>query len=113
MLNILSNAIQYNSEHGCISLDSEIIDQQRLRISVSDCGEGLTEEEIANLFTPFERLNTINNVHGAGIGLVISKHLMEIMKGSIGVKSTPNRGSTFWLEVQLAPSQDKKSSQES
>ena len=113
LLNILSNAIQYNSEHGCISLDSEIIDQQRLRISVSDCGEGLTEEEIANLFTPFERLNTINNVHGAGIGLVISKHLMEIMKGSIGVKSTPNRGSTFWLEVQLAPSQDKKSSQES
>lgn len=101
LLNILSNAVKYNNTHGSITIDSEIIDKQRLRISVTDCGEGLTDEEIANLFIPFERLNTVNTVQGIGIGLVISKHLMELMKGNIGVHSTPDSGSTFWLEIEL------------
>ena len=102
LLNLLSIAIEHNGDHSCITLDSEIIDKQRLRISVTDNGEGLTDEEITNLFTPFERLNTVNNVQGAGIGLVISKYLMELMNGTIGVTSTPSSGNTFWLEIELA-----------
>lgn len=108
LLNIISNAIKFNSDNGCITLDSEIINKQRLRISVTYSGESLTDEQIANLFTPFERLNTVINIEGVGIGLVISKYLIELMKGSIGVKSTPNAGSTFWLEVKLVQPQNKK-----
>ena len=107
LLNIISNAIKFNSDNGRITLDSEIIDKQRLRISVTYNGESLTDEQIANLFTPFEKLNTVSNIEGVGIGLVISKYLIELMNGSIGVKSTPNDGSTFWLEIELVQAQKK------
>lgn len=109
LLNILSNAIKYNNDHARIIIDSEIINTQRLRITVADSGEGLTDEQIANLFTPFERLDTLTNTDGVGIGLVISKYLVELMKGNIGVNSTPHAGSTFWLELELAQPQDKNS----
>jgi len=101
LLNIISNAIKFNNDNSCITLDSEVIDKQRLRISVTYSGESLTDEQIANLFTPFEKLNSVVNIEGVGIGLVISKYLIELMNGSIGVKSTPNDGSTFWLEIEL------------
>ena len=99
LLNLLSNAVKYGSDHNRIILNSHIIDNQRLRISVTDTGKGLTETEITKLFTPFERLNTVNNVDGTGIGLVISKQLMELMDGDIGVDSTPDKGSTFTIEL--------------
>jgi len=102
LLNLLSNAVKYNHAQGRITLDCEIIDESRIRIRVTDTGEGLTEKEIAKLFTSFERLNTENNVEGTGIGLVISKHLIELMGGTIGVESTPGEGSTFWIEAKLA-----------
>ncbi len=101
LVNILSNAVKYNRESGYITLDSELIDEQHLRISVTDTGEGLTEDEITRLFSPFDRLNNVNNVEGTGIGLVITKHLAELMGGTIGVESTPGEGSTFWVELEL------------
>lgn len=101
LVNLLSNAVKYNRENGRITLDSELMDKQRLRIRVTDSGEGLTKEDIDKLFTPFERLDKVNNVEGAGIGLVITKHLVEIMGGTIGVESTPGAGSTFWVEFGL------------
>ena len=101
MLNLLSNAVKYNSEQGNISLDAEIIDQKKLRICVTDTGDGLSENEIKKLFTSFERLNAKDNVEGTGIGLVITKHLIELMGGSIGVESTPGEGSVFWVELEL------------
>lgn len=101
LLNLLSNAVKYNHENGRITLDSEIIDRQRLHISVTDTGTGLREEDIDKLFTPFERLDAVNNVEGAGIGLVITKHLVELMGGTIGVESTPGEGCTFWVELGL------------
>ncbi|MEJ2142350.1 MAG: PAS domain-containing protein [Gammaproteobacteria bacterium] len=102
ILNLLSNAVKYNTEQGCLTLDSEVINNNRLRISISDTGKGLEEEEVERLFIPFERLNELENIEGAGIGLVITKNLIELMNGNIGVKSKPGKGSTFWIELAIA-----------
>jgi len=102
LVNLLSNAVKYNHEQGSITLDCSITDGQFVCIQVSDTGKGLTEKEIAKLFTSFERLSAHNHIEGAGIGLVISKHLVELMGGTIGVDSTPDEGSTFWVKVQCA-----------
>lgn len=99
LLNLLSNAVKYNCESGSITVDSEVIDKQRLRISVADTGEGLTDNQIAKLFRPFERMDVENNVEGTGIGLVITKHLMELMGGTIGINSSKGKGSVFWIEL--------------
>lgn len=101
-LNILSNAVKYNRDNGTVILDSEIINNQRLRIHITDSGQGLSKAEISKLFTSFERLNKKSNIEGTGIGLVITKHLTELMGGSIAVESTPGKGSTFWVELNLA-----------
>lgn len=101
LLNLLSNAVKYNRDNGNITLTCKIIDRKRLRICIADTGEGLTEDNIANLFTSFERLNTTSNVEGVGIGLVITKHLIELMGGHIGVESTVGEGSVFWVELTL------------
>lgn len=112
LVNLLANAVKYNCEKGCVVLDSELMDRQRLRIRVTDSGEGLTEENIARLFTPFERLENANNTEGTGIGLVITRHLVEIMGGTLGVDSNPGEGSTFWVEFALVKHTDKESCNE-
>jgi len=101
LVNILSNAVKYNCENGQIILKSELTDNQRLRISITDTGEGLTRKEIDELFNPFERLNQKNNVEGTGIGLVIAKKMLALMDGTIGVVSRKDEGSTFWIEIAL------------
>jgi len=102
MVNLLSNAVKYNRENGYVTLESEIMDGQRLRIRITNSGQGLTEDDIDKLFTPFERLDETSHVEGTGIGLVITKHLVELMGGSMGVESTPGESSTFWVEFVLA-----------
>ena len=104
LVNLLSNAVKYNRRQGHITLESRIIDKQTIQICIIDTGIGLTGENISNLFKPFERLNAETNVEGTGIGLVISKHLVEHMGGSILVESTPGEGSTFCVELKLARS---------
>ena len=101
MLNLLSNAIKYNCENGSVTLSVKILEDTRLRIYVSDTGSGLSEEDIQKLFIPFERLNTEHNVEGVGIGLVISKTLVELMGGTIGVDSSVGEGSSFWIELEM------------
>lgn len=85
--------------HSRLTLDSEIIDTHRLRIRISDNGEGLSEEKTTRLFTPFESLNTTFSVEDEGIGLAISKKIVELMDGNIGIDSVPGIGSPFWVEL--------------
>ncbi|MDP9232256.1 MAG: ATP-binding protein, partial [Actinomycetota bacterium] len=74
----------------------------RLRISISDEGDGIAEDDLERLFTPFERLGVERtDVEGTGLGLAVSKSLVEAMGGSIGVRSEPGKGSTFVLELTL------------
>lgn len=103
LLNFLSNAVKYNRPQGSVTLRSSVIEAKRLRIEVSDTGEGLTEAQLGELFQPFNRLTRKDgSLEGVGIGLVISKRLMELMDGSIGVESVPGEGCMFWLELPLA-----------
>jgi CheY-like chemotaxis protein len=77
--------------------------EEGLRINVTDTGQGLTEENIAEIFEPFTRLKAEQDgVEGTGVGLAITKLLVEIMGGRLGVESTPGKGSTFWVEFPLA-----------
>ncbi len=100
-LNLISNAVKYNKEYGRLIFDSKMINKHRVRICVTDTGAGLTEEEVSRLFNPFERLNAEENIEGTGIGLTIIKHLGQLMDLGIGVESTPGKGSTFWVELEL------------
>lgn len=99
LLNLLSNAMKYNSEQGFIRVKTEVVADNKVRVSVSDTGEGMTREELDKLFVPFERLNANSTVEGAGIGLIITQYLLELMGGSVGVESTKGEGSTFWIEL--------------
>ncbi|WP_351124190.1 PAS domain S-box protein [Shewanella sp. T24-MNA-CIBAN-0130] len=100
ILNLLSNAIKYNREGGSVILESSQSTEDMIRISVRDTGEGLSEEQLGQLFQPFNRLGQeANNQEGTGIGLVVSKRLVESMDGIIGVQSHVGVGSVFWFEL--------------
>ncbi|MDH5632240.1 MAG: ATP-binding protein [Gammaproteobacteria bacterium] len=99
LINLLSNAVKYNRDGGEVRITQEFTAPDTLRISVTDDGEGMTDTQVESLFSPFHRLNPTVNVEGAGIGLVISKSLVELMDGKIGVISMPGQGSTFWIEL--------------
>ncbi len=99
LLNLLSNAIKYNREHGRVWLRCEVAAQD-VRIEVSDTGPGLSAEQQRLLFRDFERLGADQApIEGTGIGLALSRRLMGMMHGEIGVDSEVGRGSTFWLRV--------------
>jgi CheY-like chemotaxis protein len=101
LINLLSNAIKYNTPGGSVSVDcSANTAAGRVRITVTDTGAGLAPEKVAQLFQPFNRLGQeTGGVEGTGIGLVVSKRLVELMTGVIGVESTAGIGSTFWVEL--------------
>lgn len=107
LLNILSNAVKYNKIKGNITLKSKIIDKQYFKIIITDTGEGINQFDLKKIFHTFERLNKKTNVEGTGIGLAISKYLIELMGGSIGVTSTQGTGSTFWITIPLLQQKDK------
>lgn len=103
LLNLLSNAIKYNREMGAVVLDCTANGPDRIRISVQDTGMGLSEDQLKMLFQPFNRLGQeAGTLEGTGIGLVVTKHLVESMGGAIGVNSTVGMGSIFWVELNAA-----------
>ncbi len=101
-LNLLSNAIKYNRDGGTVTATCEQAPGDRLRITVSDTGHGIPQEKMDRLFAPFERIGAERtDIEGTGLGLALSKRLVEAMNGSIGVESEVGRGSTFWVELPL------------
>jgi PAS domain S-box-containing protein len=103
LINLLSNAIKYNRDGGRVEVDCRVTPERRLRVSVRDTGQGLTQEKVIQLFQPFNRLGQeAGSEEGTGIGLVVSKRLIELMGGVIGVDSTVGQGSVFWFELNLA-----------
>ncbi|MFZ4859777.1 MAG: hybrid sensor histidine kinase/response regulator, partial [Desulfuromonadaceae bacterium] len=102
LINLLTNAIKYNRVGGKVVVECVLCPTNIIRISVSDTGEGLAPEQLAQLFQPFNRLGqAANTEQGTGIGLTVSKRLIESMGGVIGVDSTVGKGSEFWIELEL------------
>ena len=107
VVNLLSNAIKYNREGGKVEVRCGAGSAGRVRVSVRDTGKGLTPEKLAQLFQPFNRLGQEGGVEeGTGIGLVVSKRLVELMGGVIGVKSRVGVGSQFWVDLLAATAQE-------
>lgn len=102
LLNLISNAIKYNREGGTVTLSYEKRPLDRFRIQVADTGLGIEPDRIEKLFQPFERLGAERSgVEGTGLGLALSKRLVELMDGSIGVESVRGQGSSFWIDLPI------------
>ena len=101
-LNLLSNAVKYNRENGKISIDFTLDEQGLARISIADTGSGISPDRLGELFKPFNRLGAeFSAIEGTGIGLVITKRLVELMHGKLEVDSRPGEGSTFTVQFQV------------
>ncbi len=104
LVNLLSNAVKYNQPAGRVTLDgAPSPDGRRFRLSIRDTGIGIGPEKFSRLFTPFERLGAEHTgVAGRGMGLALSKRLVESQRGEIGAESVPGSGSTFWVDLPVA-----------
>ena len=105
LLNLLSNAVKYNKAGGSVTVDGEVRDNGALRLEVADTGVGISEADRPRIFQMFQRFGTSATLarEGTGIGLSVSKLLVERMGGTIGFESETGVGSTFWIELPLAP----------
>jgi PAS domain S-box-containing protein len=102
LINLLSNAVKYNRAGGSVTLAARA-EGAMVVVEVSDSGVGITPEHLARLFEPFQRgAHQSGPIEGTGIGLAVSKSLVELMDGSIGVQSAPGQGSTFSVRLPAA-----------
>ncbi|MCW8924020.1 MAG: response regulator [Gammaproteobacteria bacterium] len=100
IFNLLSNAVKYNRDGGQIVVSSSEPDLRTIRISIQDTGNGIPEDKQSQLFKIFNRLGAEHSeVEGSGMGLVITKNIIELMDGRIGVISEVGEGATFWIEL--------------
>ncbi len=103
LLNLLSNAINYNHEGGRVVLEARVLGDDQLRMSVIDSGMGIAAGDHHRVFEPFDRLGNLSSTfQGVGIGLALSKRLVEDMNGSIGFQSKFGKGSEFWIDVPIS-----------
>ncbi len=102
MVNVLSNAVKYNRSGGTVTVSASI-DGGIARLNVTDTGRGIAPEKLDRLFNPFERLGAENTgIEGTGLGLALSKRLVQAMGGTMGVDSSVNVGTTIWVELPQA-----------
>jgi CheY-like chemotaxis protein len=102
LINLFFNAIKYNRPYGKMEVECSLRPPNAIRISVRDTGAGLAPDQLAQLFQPFNRLGKEASAEeGTGIGLVVSKRLVELMGGTIGADSVVGVGSVFWIELGL------------
>jgi len=99
LINIMANAIKYNNSQGSVIIESRIKDDNTMRLLIEDTGFGISEDDQERLFMNFERLEASIAIEGTGIGLAVTRQLIEMMDGKIGVDSTLGEGSTFWLDL--------------
>jgi len=100
LINLLFNAIKYNEPGGSVAVECSPSGPDDIRISIRNTGPGLTAEQLGQLFQPFNRLGQEGGAEeGTGIGLVVAKRLIELMRGTIGAESTVGVGSVFWIEL--------------
>jgi len=101
--NLLSNAVKYNSVKGTVNISVKETPDNMVRILITDTGIGIKQENLNRVFDPFERLDFSHGViEGSGVGLTVTKRLVEAMQGKIGLESTYGQGTTFWVELQSA-----------
>jgi signal transduction histidine kinase/ActR/RegA family two-component response regulator len=102
LINLLFNAIKYNKPGGAVAVECTLSPPDSIRISVRDTGAGLAPEQLAQLYQPFNRLGKEAGAEeGTGIGLVVTKRLVELMGGVLGADSAVGVGSVFWIELRL------------
>jgi CheY-like chemotaxis protein/anti-sigma regulatory factor (Ser/Thr protein kinase) len=100
LLNLVSNAIKYNRRAGSVRVSVSATDRGTVRVAVSDTGPGIAPEALGRLFSPFERLGADQGaVEGSGLGLVVTKGLVDAMGGRLDVESTVGTGTTFAFEL--------------
>ena len=101
LINLLGNAIKYNHEQGKVEVKCAAVTPERIRGSIKDSGMGLPPEKMAHLFEPFNRLGqqTSSTREGNGVGLAVTKQLVERMGGAIGVECAVGLGCEFWVEL--------------
>ncbi len=103
VVNLISNAIKYNKSKGSVIVSIEKSDEDKIRLSVKDTGNGIPENQRNKLFIPFERFDpNAELIEGTGIGLAISKHFVEMLKGTIGFESVEGEGSIFYVDLPLS-----------
>jgi CheY-like chemotaxis protein len=113
IVNLLSNAVKYNYNHGHVHIALSNVANDMARLCIADSGPGIAEEYQSVLFTPFSRLGAdSSSIEGSGIGLALSKNLIELMGGGIGFESQAGAGSRFWVDVPLDAHTGQTSTQE-
>jgi signal transduction histidine kinase/CheY-like chemotaxis protein/HPt (histidine-containing phosphotransfer) domain-containing protein len=103
VVNLLANAVKYNGTGGEVNVSWDPVGAERMRLVVADTGVGIADRDLARLFMPFDRLGAEQtDVEGSGLGLSVTKQLVEAMGGDIGATSRRGVGSSFWVELPLA-----------
>ena len=100
LMNLIVNAVKYNRLGGTVHIGGTLCERERFRVTITDTGSGIASTDMGRLFTPFERLRSVSaEVEGTGLGLAVTRLLVNAMNGEVGVTSQVGEGSSFWIEL--------------